>query len=597
MTVRAKYDTIRKEKCARGPAMKKLLRFLRGYRAVTVLGPLFKLLEAVGELIIPLVVAAIIDKGIAAGNSAYVWKMGGVMLGLGAAGLCFAVTAQFMAAKASQGFGTNLRGALYRHIHSLSLSEQDKFGAAGLLTRLSSDTIQTQVGVAMFIRLVLRSPFLVAGALVMAVSISPKISIIFLVMAVVVSLILWLVMSRTSPYYRKIQNNLDEVSLLTRETLSGARVVRAFSNQAEEQRDFFTSADSLGKKSIKAAALSALLNPLTYAVINFSVIAVLYFGGKTVSAGNLSQGDVIALVNYLSQILLALVVTANLAVTFTKASASAARINEVFDTVPSVSQTASECPAPVANSAKLRFDNVSFAYYAGSRNALVNVDFSLSAGQTLGVIGSTGSGKSTVANLIPRFYDPTAGNVLLDGVPVSQYPFADLHRKVHIVPQKAVLFSGTLRDNLLYGDPDATDEQLWAALEAAQALDFVQKLPDGLNAQVARGGRNFSGGQRQRLTVARALVGNPEVLILDDASSALDYATESRMRHAIEALPFHPTVILISQRAFSLSHADKILVLEDGDAAGYGTHEQLLQTCEVYREICNSQTKGGADNA
>ena len=571
--------------------MKKLLRFLRGYRAVTVLGPFFKLLEAVGELIIPLVVAAIIDRGIAAGNTAYVWKMGGVMLALGAAGLLFAVTAQYMAARASQGFGTNLRGALYRHINKLSVAEQDRFGAAGLLTRLNSDTIQTQVGVAMFIRLVLRAPFLVAGALVMAVSISPKISVIFLIMAVIVSVILWLVMSRTAPYYKKIQSNLDETSLLTRETLSGARVVRAFSNQEEEQRDFFVSANDLSKKSIQAAALSALLNPLTYAVINLAVIAVLYFGGKTVAAGALSQGDVIALVNYLSQILLALVVTANLAVTFTKASASAARINEVFAVRPQITDTAERCPDPVPNSPKLAFDNVRFAYFEGGREALKNISFTLNSGETLGIIGSTGSGKSTVANLIARFYEPTAGRVQIDGADVRAYPFADLYRKVRIVPQKAVLFSGTLRENLTFGAPDATDEELWLALQAAQASDFVQKLPDGLNARVERGGRNFSGGQRQRLTVARALVGNPEILILDDSSSALDYATESRMRHAIEALPFRPAVVLISQRAFSLSHAERILVLEDGESAGYGTHAELLETCDVYREICNSQSK------
>lgn len=571
--------------------MKKLLRFLRGYRAVTVLGPFFKLLEAVGELIIPLVVAAIIDKGITAGDTAYVWKMGGVMLALGAAGLAFAVTAQYMAAKASQGFGTNLRGALYRHINRLSLSDTDRFGAAGLLTRINSDTIQAQVGVAMFIRLVLRSPFLVVGALVMAISISPKISIIFLIMAVIVSVILYIVMSRTSPYYRKIQNNLDEVSLLTRETLSGARVVRAFSNRENEERDFYESADSLKRKNVKATALAALLNPLTYAVINFAIIAVLYFGGKTVNAGGLSQGDVIALVHYLSQILLALVVTANLAVTFTKASASAGRINEVFETKPSIEETATECPAPIEGSVALEFKNVSFAYYAGGREALKNIDFTLNSGETLGVIGSTGSGKSTVANLIPRFYEATEGEILVNGVNVKNYPFADLRRKIGLVPQKAVLFSGTLRENLLFGNPNATDEELYAALEAAQSLDFVQKLPDGLNSKVSRGGRNFSGGQRQRLTVARALAAKPEILILDDSSSALDYATESKMRHAIEALPFSPAVILISQRAFSLMHANKILVLEDGGAAGYGSHEELLESCEVYKEICDSQTK------
>ncbi len=571
--------------------MHKLLGFLKGYRAVTVLGPLFKLLEAVGELIIPLVVARIIDVGIAGGNSAYVWKMGGVMLALGAAGLALAISAQYMAARASTGFGTNLRGALYRHIHSLSLSELDRFGTAGLLTRINSDTVQAQTGVAMFIRLVLRAPFLVAGALVMAISISPKISVIFLITAVIVSIILWLVMSRTAPYYRKIQANLDEVSLLTRETLSGARVVRAFSNQETEQRDFFASAESLKKKNVKATALSALLNPLTYAVINLAVIAVLYFGGKTVETGNLKQGDVIALVNYLSQILLALVVTANLAVTFTKASASAALINEVFAVTPKIIDSATEAPEPKDGSAKLSFENVSFSYYEGGRSALSDISFSLNKGETLGVIGSTGSGKSTLANLIPRFYDASGGEIKVDGANVKDYPMRELRRKIGIVPQKAMLFSGTLRDNLKFGNENATDEQLFGALEAAQALDFVQKLPDGLNSEVARGGKNFSGGQRQRLTVARALASEPEILILDDSSSALDYATESRMRHAIEKLPFKPAVILISQRAFSLMHATKILVLEDGAAAGYGTHSELLENCDVYREICKSQTK------
>jgi len=571
--------------------MHKLLGFLKGYRAVTVLGPLFKLLEAVGELIIPLVVARIIDVGIAGGNSAYVWKMGGVMLALGAAGLVLAISAQYMAARASTGFGTNLRGALYRHIHSLSLSDLDRFGAAGLLTRINSDTVQAQTGVAMFIRLVLRAPFLVAGALVMAISISPKISVIFLITAVIVSIILWLVMSRTAPYYRKIQSNLDEVSLLTRETLSGARVVRAFSNQETEQRDFFASAESLKKKNVKATALSALLNPLTYAVINLAVIAVLYFGGKTVEAGNLKQGDVIALVNYLSQILLALVVTANLAVTFTKASASAARINELFATEPKITDAATESPAPQDGSAKLSFENVNFSYYEGGRCALSDINFSINGGETLGVIGSTGSGKSTLANLVPRFYETSSGEVKIDGANVKDYPMRELRRKIGIVPQKAVLFSGTLRDNLKFGNENATDEQLFRALEAAQALEFVRKLPDGLNSEVSRGGKNFSGGQRQRLTVARALVGEPEILILDDSSSALDYATESRMRHAIEELPFKPAVILISQRAFSLMHATKILVLEDGAAAGYGTHAELLENCDVYREICKSQTK------
>lgn len=571
--------------------MKKLLAYLRGYRTVSILGTLFKCLEAVGELIVPLIVARIIDIGIAGGDKAYVWKMGGVLLGLGAVGLAFSISAQYMASRASQGFGTNVRTALYRHIHSLSLSEQEKFGTAGLLTRIGSDTIATQTGVAMFIRLVLRAPFLAVGAIVMAISISARISVVFLAMAVVVSVILYFVMTRTAPYYRKIQSNLDETSLLTRESLSGARVKRAFSHERLAQDDFYRSADSLRRKSVKASVISALINPLTYAVINLSVIAVLYFGGKTVSAGNLRQGDVIALVNYLSQILLALVVTANLAVTFTKAAASAARINEVFALSPSVTDTAVTVPAPKENAPTLAFENVTFHYYPGARAALVGVSFTLEKGKTLGIIGSTGSGKSTVANLIPRFYDAQEGRILLNGVPLRDYPLSVLRKKVHIVPQKAVLFSGTVRSNLLYGDENASDDELWQALDAAQASEFVRALPQGLDSPVSRGGRNFSGGQRQRLTVARALLGSPDVLILDDSSSALDYATESRLRHALDALPYAPAVILIGQRAFSLSHAQKILVLEDGEAVGYDSHENLLRCCEVYREICDSQTK------
>lgn len=571
--------------------MFKLLRFLKGYRGFTVLGPLFKLLEAVGELIVPLVVARIIDVGIAGGNNAYVWKMGGLLLGLGALGLGFAVTAQYMASKASLGFGTGLRAALYRHINSLSLGETDKFGTAGLITRINSDTVQAQVGVAMFIRLALRAPFIVAGALVMAIVISPRLGVIFLIMALVVSLILWFVMTRTSPHYRKIQNNLDEVSLLTRETLSGARVVRAFSRQREEEDDFYESADRLKKRSVKAALLSALLSPLTYAVINLAVIAVLYFGGKTVSAGSLSQGDVIALVNYLSQILLALVVTANLAVTFTKASACASRINEVFAVQPSVTDGAPTAPAPVEGADKLTFKGVRFGYHEGSGDALKGVSFSLPCGGTLGVIGSTGSGKSTLTSLILRFYDAREGEILIDGVNVKQYPLGALRAKIGLVPQAAQLFSGTLRDNLTFGKADATDDELIEALQAAQAWEFVQKLPQGLDAPVSRGGRNFSGGQRQRLTIARALVGKPELLILDDSASALDYATDARLRKALKNLSFSPAVIFISQRAFSLMHADNILVLEDGEQVGYGTHETLLQSCEVYKEICRSQTK------
>ena len=571
--------------------MFKLLRFLKGYRVFTVLGSFFKLLEAVGELIVPLVVARMIDRGIADGNTAYIWKMSGLLILLGAVGLGFSVTAQFMASKAGIGFGTKLRGALYRHIGKLSLAETDKFGTAGLLTRINSDSIQAQVGVAMFIRLALRAPFIVAGALVMAIVISPRIGLGFILMAAVESVILWLVMTRTAPHYRKIQSNLDEVSQLTRTNLSGARVVRAFSRQKEEEARFYESADRLKKRSVRAALISALLSPITYAIINLAVIAVLHFGGKAVYAGTLSQGDVIALVNYLSQILLALVATADLVVIFTKSSACAGRINEVFAVQPSITDGSDTPPTPVAGADTLTFEDVHFGYHETGAEAIKGVSFSLGRGQTLGVIGSTGSGKSTLTSLVLRFYDVKSGAVLLDGVNIKEYPLGALRKKIGIVPQAPMLFSGTLRENLTFGKEDATDEEMIEALKAAQAWEFVQALPDGLNTRVSRGGRNFSGGQRQRLTIARALVGTPELLILDDASSALDYATDAQLRGALKRLPFAPTVILISQRAFSLKHADAILVLENGEQVGYGTHEALLENCEVYREICNSQTK------
>lgn len=569
--------------------MHKLLGFLKGYRAVTVLGPLLKLLEAVGELVIPLVVARIIDVGIAGGNTAYVWKMGGVMLALGAAGLALAISAQYMAARASTGFGTNLRGALYSHIHSLSLSELDRFGTAGLLTRINSDTVQAQTGVAMFIRLVLRAPFLVAGALVMAISISPKISIIFLITAVIVSIILWLVMSRTAPYYRKIQANLDEVSLLTRETLSGARVVRAFSNQQTEQRDFFASADSLKKKSVKANALSALLNPLTYAVINLAVIAVLYFGGKTVEAGNLKQGDVIALVNYLSQILLALVVTANLAVTFTKASASAARINEVFATTPKIVDTATTSPARQDGSAKLEFENVSFSYYDGGRCALSDINFSINGGETLGVIGSTGSGKSTLINLVPRFFDVTEGQVLVDGADVRNIKKSTLRRLIGYVPQKGVLFSGTVKSNIAFGNENLSDEEIISAAKVAEADGFITEMEKGYDSEISQGGKNVSGGQKQRLSIARAVAVKPEIFIFDDSFSALDYKTDKKVRENLKEAAQGATKLIVAQRIGTIMDADKIIVLDSGKAVGIGTHKQLLKDCEVYREIALSQ--------
>lgn len=568
--------------------MLKLLRFLKGYRLPAVVGPLFKLMEAVFELILPLVVAQLVDVGIANGDTAYIWKMGGVMIALGAGGLGFATVCQYLAARASLGFGTNVRKNLYRHINSLSAAELDKIGTPSLVTRLTNDVNQTQLGVAMFIRLVLRAPFIAIGAIIMAATIDIKLSLVFVAMAVVVSIVLFLIMTRSTPHYRKIQKQLDEVSLLTRENLSGTRVVRAFSRQDEEMQDFSQATERLAKSNVRVGKIAGLLNPLTYALINLAVIGILWFGGKQVYAGDLTQGEIMALVNYLSQILLALVVTANLLVTFTKASACAGRINEVFALVPSITDEGNTTVSAVEGAPKISFDNVSLAYGRGAGLSLKNLSLDICAGEWVGIIGATGAGKSTVINLLPRFYDATEGAVQIDGVNVRQYPLSQLRGKIGLVPQKTVLFSGTVRDNMLWGGT-ASDEQIWQALTVAQAADFVRAMPDGLDTVISQGGKNLSGGQRQRLTIARALVVSPEILILDDASSALDYATDAALRAAIRSLPNRPTLLTVSQRATSILGADKIVVLDEGVPVGIGTHTELLTSCPVYREICLSQ--------
>ncbi len=579
--------------------MFRLIRFLKGYRFSSVVAPLFKIMEALFELIIPLVVAKIIDVGIPNGDTRYVWKMGIVMISFGLAGLLFSMTCQYLAARASTGFGTNVRGALYRHINKFGYPEVDKFGAPSLVTRLTSDVNQTQVAVAMFIRLVLRAPIMVIGAIIMAITISPVLSLIFVAMSVVVSVVLYFIMSRSAPFYIAIQSKLDRVALLTRENLSGARVVRAFSRQDEEQEDFEKASESLAKSSRAVGAVAALLNPLTYVLVNLAIIAVIWFGGIKVDTGVLSQGEILALVNYLSQILLALIVLANLVVTFTKASACAKRINEVLDTVPSVRDESSGRVEGKENAPKFEFRNVDFSYGENLGRSLENIDVSVAAGETLGVIGSTGSGKTTLINLLGRFYDVSGGEVLIDGVNVKEYPFAQLREKIGLVPQQTSLFSGTIRENMQIGRPDISDEKIWGAMKTAQASEFVSALDGKLDAPVLRDGRNFSGGQRQRLTIARALSGSPEILILDDSSSALDYATDFELRKALKNDTAGLTVVIVSQRYSSIKNADKILVLDDGKAAGIGTHDELLKTCEVYREICNSQddndkSEGGA---
>ena len=566
--------------------MFQLIKYLKGYYVSSVVAPLFKFMEALFELIIPLVVARIIDVGITGGDSAYVYKMGALMIGLGLTGFLCSTVCQYLAARASLGYGTNLRRALYRHINTFSFAELDKFGPASLVTRLSADINQTQLAVAMFIRLVMRAPFITIGSVVMAMTIDLKLSLIFLGGGAVIVAVLAVIMRLSVPYYIRAQKGLDKITNLTQENLAGARVVKAFSREKEEKADFYEAADSLAKTNVRVGRIAGLLNPLTYAVINLSVVLIIWFGGKSVYYGNLSQGQIIALVNYLNQILLALVVIANLIVTFTKASASAARINEVFAVTPSMQE--GQGVKPVAGAPKLAFEHVSFKYGTDVGYSLEDISFTLKAGQTLGIIGGTGSGKSTLVNLIPRYYD-CEGAVRLDGQPVSAYTAAQLRDKVAVVAQAAHLFSGTIADNLRVGKPDATDEELENALRIAQA-DFVFDHPEGLGRVVQAKGRNLSGGQKQRLSIARAVVKNPEILILDDSASALDFATEAKLRAEIGKLPC--AKVIVSQRIGSIRAADTILVLDDGKAVGVGTHDELLAGCPLYAELYALQTGG-----
>ena len=568
--------------------MFKLARFLVNYKKECVIGPLFKFLEACFELFVPLVMAGIIDVGIKNGDTAYIYKMGALMVGLGLLGLVCSLTAQFFAAKASMGFGTALRSALFRHVGDLSYAELDEIGTPSLITRLTGDINQAQSGVNLGLRLFLRSPFIVVGAIVMAFLVDVKLAVIFLVATPLIGAVIWFVMAKCLPYYKRIQALMDRVSLLVRENLTGVRVIRAFSKQREEHGAFEKTCGSLMDEQVAAGKTAALLNPATYVVVNLAVIAIVWGGGFQVNAGDLTQGEVIALVNYMSQILLALVALANLIVVFTKASASAARINDVFAVFPTVTENG-KAAEPLSGAPRVRFENVSFAYKNAEAESLSGIDFAVPAGATVGVIGGTGSGKTTLISLLSRFYDATKGRVLIDGVDVRDYPFADLRRKIGVVPQKAVLFKGTIRDNMRWAKADATDEEIWRALKIAQGEEFVSTKPEKLDAAIAQGGRNLSGGQRQRLTIARALVGEPEILILDDSASALDFATDAKLRKAIKNDLAGTTVFLVSQRISTVRGADFIVVLDDGKAVGIGTHDDLFENCSVYREICLSQ--------
>lgn len=576
--------------------MKRLLRYLKNYKKELVFGPFFKLLEAIFELIVPMVMARIIDNGIGRNDSSYIYRMSGLIVILGVCGLGFALTCQFLAAKCAYGFGTELRRALYKHINSLSYSSIDKIGASSLVNRLTNDTNTVQNGVNMFIRLAVRAPFLVIGAAVMAVTIDLKLSLVFFVVAPLISLVIFFIMRKTIPMNKKTQKCLDRASMLTRENLEGTRVIRAFSRQQEEIDEFREAVDDISNESIAVGKISAILNPVAFMVMNLGIVAVIHFGGFRIDSGDLTQGELTAFTNYMTQILLALVVLANLIVTFTKAFASANRVSEVFALEPEKYGKTTDIPHNSEDI--LEFRNVSFAYPTAGDSSVKNISFKLKRGEMLGIIGGTGCGKSTLAQLIPCFYRATEGEVLVAEKNVIDYDLDRLRECIGNVPQKAVLFSGTIRENMKWRSPDATDDEIISALKTAQAWEFVSRMPDKLDSHISQGGKNLSGGQKQRIAIARALVGNPDILILDDSTSALDYATDLALRKALKEKMSGTSVIMISQRTTSLKDADKIIVMDDGEAVGIGKHDELLESCEVYSEIYRSQMneKEGGSN-
>ena len=564
----------------------KMTSFFAPYKKELIIGPFCKLVEAVLELFIPLLMAEIIDKGIAMADWKFVLEYSGLIALTCTAGLCFALVCQIFASRCSQGFGTDVRNALFKHINTLSPEQFDDLGTPSLLTRLSGDINQLQVAVAMLIRLVVRAPFIIIGSVIMAVILNPPLSVVFIVATPIIAVALFFIMRSTIPRYKKVQREVDDLSAVTRENLSGVRVVRAFAREEEERQRFDKEAKQLARAASTVGAVSALLNPVSLLIINLAITAVVWFGGDMVDTGSMTQGEVTAFVNYLTQIALALVVTANLVVIFTKASASGARVKEVLNTSPAITDGEGvewgEEGAP-----RVEFKDVSFGY--GGNDVLQRVSFKVYPSKVVGVIGGTGSGKSTLVNLMPRFYDAGKGSVLIDGRDVRDYKLKQLRDRIGYVPQRTVLFSGTIRDNMLWGNPGATDEDIWQALKTAQAEEFVSKLPEGLDTPVNQGGKNFSGGQRQRLTIARALVRRPEIVIMDDSASALDFATDLKLRTAIRHDLTDTTAFIVSQRATSVRHADLIIVLDGGVPVGMGRHDELMRTCDVYREIVHSQ--------
>lgn len=565
-------------------------QYFQKYKLQFIMGPAFKLAEAILELFVPIVMSKIIDVGVKNGDTAYILKMGALMFALGAVGLLFAIICQYSAAVAQQGVGTDLRRDVFAKIHALSAADRAKFSNATLVTRLTNDINQIQSGVAMLIRLMFRSPFLIAGSLIMAMALDLRMSVIFLIAGALVSVIMYIVLSRSLPIYKKIQNKLDVLARVVNENLSGVRVIRAFQKTKAERKRFSDENDEFTRIQVRVGRLNAFLNPLTFAVMNLGIVAVLYFGGKNVYAGHLTQGEVIAFTNYMTQILLSIIVFANVIVIFTKAAASMDRVKAVLETEPTMHEGKTET-VNTENETAVCFDKVDFSYNTAEEKVLSNISFTVRRGQTVGIIGGTGAGKSALINLIWRLYDTDSGTVSVFGKDVKDYTYHALRNAVHIVPQGGALFKGTVRENLLCGKTDISDVQIETALRVSQAWEFVQQLPEGLNAPVEEGGKNFSGGQRQRLTIARALVGDPEILIFDDASSALDFATDLKLRRALQETYKDKTVIWVSQRVSSVKSADKILLLDDGILCGVGTHEKLYRDNELYREICRSQSR------
>ena len=568
--------------------MKKLWKYMRDYRREGILAPLFKLLEASLELLVPLVMAQIIDTGIANGDRGFILSRCGILAALAAVGLVCSITAQYFAAKASVGFAAKLRSTLFKHIQSLSYSKLDTQGTGTLIARITGDINQVQSGMNLALRLLLRSPFVVFGAMIMAFTIDVKAALVFVVTIPLLSIVVFGIMLWSIPMYKKVQTRLDKVLGITRENLSGVRVIRAFCKEDEERREFGERNAALTKLQLMVGRVSAAMNPATYIMINLGIAVLIYVGALRVDSGILTQGQVVALYNYMSQILVELVKLASLIITITKALACAGRVSAVLD-VESDMHGADTEPREIDTDEEVRFENVEFGYATGGEPVLSGISFSVKKGETMGIIGGTGSGKSSLVSLIPRFYDATGGHVYIKGNEVKDYPLGALREMVGMVPQKAVLFKGTIRENLRWGNADATGEEMERALSDAQALEIVKAKPEGLDSPVAQNGKNLSGGQRQRLTIARALIKKPEILILDDSASALDYATDLALRRSLAALSYKPTVFIVSQRASSILHADKIAVLDEGKMVGLGTHEELMRTCPVYREIYYSQ--------